>query len=135
VTKEESMPSEVVTAHGAPAPTGPYSPAILTTGTRTLWISGQIADGPDGQIVGGEDPEEQARECLRKLDALLAAAGASRTDVAKVVIFLVDIADRPAVAKARLEYFGDHRPASTLIEVSALALPGLRVEIEAFAVF
>ncbi len=128
------MPNQTITADGAPAPTGPYSPAVLASGTKTLWISGQIADSPDGGIVGGDNAEEQARECLRKLDALLAAASASKTDVVKVCVFLTDMADRPAVAKARVDFFGEHRPAATLVEVSALALPGLKVEIEAFAV-
>ena len=85
------MPNETVIAEGAPAPSGPYSPAILATGTRVLTISGQIADGADG-VVGGDDAGEQARECLRKLDALLQAAGASKADVVKVTIFLTDMA-------------------------------------------
>jgi len=129
------MPNEVVTAEGAPAPAGPYSPATLATGSRVLNISGQIAADADGPVVGGEDPYEQARECLRKLDELLRAAGASKADVVRVGIFLTDIADRPAVAKARVEYFGDHRPAATLVAISALVAPELKVEIEATAIF
>ena len=129
------MASEPITVPGAPEVTGPYSPAVVATGTRSLWISGQIADGPNGSIIGGDDAGEQARECLRKLDGLLGAAGASKTDVVKVCVYLTDMADRPEVAKARIEYFGDHRPAATLVEVSALAIEGLKVEIEAFAVF
>jgi reactive intermediate/imine deaminase len=129
------MPNETVIAEGAPMPSAPYSPAILATGTRVLSISGQIADGADGSVVGGDDAGEQARECLRKLDALLQAAGASKEDVVKVTIFLTDIADRPAVAKARIEYFGDHKPAATLVEISALVTPELKVEIEATAIY
>jgi reactive intermediate/imine deaminase len=129
------MPNEVVTAEGAPAASGPYSPATLATGTRVLNISGQIAGNPDGTVVGGEDAYEQARECLRRMDELLQAAGATTTDVVRVGIFLTDIADRPAVAKARVEYFGEHRPAATLVEISALVTPELKVEIEATAIF
>jgi enamine deaminase RidA (YjgF/YER057c/UK114 family) len=129
------MPYEVVTAKGAPAPAGPYSPATLATGSRVLNISGQIAANADGSVVGGDDPYEQARECLRKLDELLVAAGASKADVVRVGIFLTDIADRPAVAKARVEYFGDHRPAATLVVITALVAPELKVEIEATAIF
>ena len=128
------MPNETVIAEGAPAPSGPYSPAILATGTRVLTISGQIADGVDG-VVGGDDAGEQARECLRKLDALLQAAGASKADVVKVTIFLTDMADRAAVAQARVEYFGEHKPAATLVEISALVVPELKVEIEATAIY
>lgn len=128
------MPNEPLNAPGAPAPSGPYSPAVVATGSRTIWISGQIADGPDGSVVGGEDPGEQARECLRKIDALLEAAGASRSDVVRLGVFLTDMSDRAAVAEARVEYFGDHRPTATLVEISALVTPQLKVEIEAVAV-
>jgi reactive intermediate/imine deaminase len=129
------MPSEVVTAEDAHGPSGPFAPATLASGTRILSVSGQVAHDADGAVVGVDDAEEQARQCLRNLDALLRAAGASKTDVVKITVFLTDMADRPAVARARSEYFGDHRPASTLVEISALVTPELKVEIEATAVF
>jgi 2-iminobutanoate/2-iminopropanoate deaminase len=129
------MPNEVITAAGAAPPTGPFAPAVLATGTRVLSISGQIADGADGQIVGGDDAGEQAGQALRNLDALLVAAGAQRTDVVKISVFLTDIGDRAAVAAARAEYFGDHKPAATLFAVSGLVTPQLKVEIEATAIF
>jgi enamine deaminase RidA (YjgF/YER057c/UK114 family) len=129
------MPNEVVTAEGAPSASGPYSPATLATGTRVLNISGQIAGNPDGSVVGGDDAYEQARECLRRMDELLRAAGATKEDVVRVGIFLTNIADRPEVATARVEYFGEHRPAATLVEISALVTPELKVEIEATAIF
>jgi 2-iminobutanoate/2-iminopropanoate deaminase len=129
------MQNEVITAAGAAPPTGPFAPAVLATGTRVLSISGQIADGADGQIVGGDDAGEQARQALRNLDALLVAAGAQRTDVVKISVFLTDIGDRAAVAAARAEYFGDHKPAATLFAVSGLVTPQLKVEIEATAIF
>ena len=125
------MSHEIVTADGLPAPGGPYAPATLATGTRILTISGQIADGspvPD-------DAGEQARRCLANVEALLSAAGASRADVVRVGVFLTDMADRAAVAKARTEYFGEHKPAATLFQVSALVAPEYRVEIEATAIF
>ena len=129
------MPNEVVVPEGANPPSGPFAPATLATGTRVLNISGQIADGSDGSIVGIGDAEEQARQCLRNVDALLQSAGATRYDVVKIGVFLTDIADRAAVARARSEYFGDHKPASTLFEVARLVLPELKVEIEATAIY
>ena len=129
------MPNEIVVPENAGPPAGPYAPAILAQGTRVLTISGQIAEGPDSLLVGADDPEEQARQCLRNIDALLRAAGATKEDVVKVGVFLTDIGDRAAVARARVEYFGEHKPASTLFEVSALVSPELKVEIEATAVF
>jgi 2-iminobutanoate/2-iminopropanoate deaminase len=122
------MPNEIVAVEGVPAPTGPFSPAIVATGTRVLTISGQVAEGIDGA-------EEQARQCLLNIDALLKAAGATRQDVVRVGIFLTDMADRAAVGRARVEYFGDHRPAATLVEVSSLVSPELKVEIEATAIY
>src|SRR5262245_1170864 len=98
------MPNETVTAPGGSAPAPHYSQAVLATGTKTLSISGQIANSDDGSVVGGDDAYEQARECLRRIDGLLSAAGASKTDVVRVGVFLTDIADRADVTKARREY-------------------------------
>src|SRR5262249_44187256 len=124
----------IVVPEGADLPSGPFAPAMLATGSKVLSISGQIADGPDGAVIGGDDAEEQARQCLRNIDALLRSAGATRDDVVRVGVFLTDIADRAAVARARVDYFGDHKPASTLFEVSRLVAPELKVEIEATAI-
>ena len=76
----------------------------------------------------------RASACARSTQ-LLSAAGAAKTDVVRVTIFLTDIADRAEVAQARLEYFGEHRPAATLVEISALVVPELKVEIEATAIY
>jgi enamine deaminase RidA (YjgF/YER057c/UK114 family) len=65
---------------------------------------------------------------------LLAQAGATWTDVVKLTIFLTDIADRARIVPVGRKYFGETTPASSLVEVSALALPGIKIEIEAIAV-
>jgi 2-iminobutanoate/2-iminopropanoate deaminase len=65
---------------------------------------------------------------------VLAAGGASFADVAKVTIFLTDVDDRARINPVRQEFFGEARPASTLVEVSRLAIPGARIEVEAVAV-
>jgi 2-iminobutanoate/2-iminopropanoate deaminase len=124
-----------LTARGLPQPGGPFSPATVAEGARILSLSGQIAQDKEGRLVGGESAEAQARQCLRNLGALLEAAGARREDVVRVTVFLTDVADRAAVARAREEFFGEHRPAATLVEVSALVAPEYRVEIEATAVY
>ena len=129
------MPNETITAAGAAPPTGPFSPAVMATGTRVLSISGQIADGPSGEIVGGDDAGEQARQALRNIDALLVAAGATRADVVKISVCVTEFADRAGVAAARMEFFGDHKPAATLFRVAGLVTPQLKVEIEATAIF
>ena len=128
------MPHDVVTAAGLAPPSGPFAPATLATGTRVLTLSGQIADNSEGRRVG-DHAEDQARQCLRNIDALLQAAGASKTDIVRIGVYLTDIADRAAVARARAEYFGDHKPAATLFQVAALVAPEYKVEIEATAIF
>jgi enamine deaminase RidA (YjgF/YER057c/UK114 family) len=97
-------------------------------------LSGQVALDRDGKVVGAGNPEEQARQCLRNIDAVLRELGGSPSTIARVGVYLTDISHRAAVARARTEYFGDHRPASTLFAVSALVLPELLVEIEATAI-
>jgi enamine deaminase RidA (YjgF/YER057c/UK114 family) len=66
--------------------------------------------------------------------AVLAAGGCTFADVVKVMVFLTDVADRPLVNPVRQEVFGDTRPASTLVEVSALVIAGARIEVECVAV-
>jgi 2-iminobutanoate/2-iminopropanoate deaminase len=129
------MANEPIAGDGTPPARGHYSAAILATGTRVLEISGALAEGPDGEPVGGDDAEAQARQCLRNIDGILRAAGASKDDIVRIGVFLTEMADRPAVARAREEYFGSHRPAATLVAVKSLVLPEFRVEIEATAVF
>ncbi len=97
-----------------------------------IWVSGAVGVRADGSIP--DSVAEQAELALASIDACLNAAGASAEHVVKVNVYLTDIADRAAINPARQRYFGDHRPASTLVGVSALVLPALKVEIEAQAV-
>jgi 2-iminobutanoate/2-iminopropanoate deaminase len=129
------MAVEPIAGDSTPPARGHYSAATLATGTRILEISGALAEGPDGSPVGGDDAEEQARQCLRNIEGILRAAGATKDDIVRIGVFLTDMADRPAVARAREEYFGDHKPAATLVAVTSLVLPEFKVEIEATAVF
>jgi enamine deaminase RidA (YjgF/YER057c/UK114 family) len=107
---------------------------VLATGNKILLLSGQIGDDENGKPVSA-DAGEQARRCLQNIDALLGAGGATRSDVTRIVVFLTDMNDRADVAQARRDYFGDHKPAATLVAVSALVAPEFKVEIEATAVF
>jgi enamine deaminase RidA (YjgF/YER057c/UK114 family) len=88
----------------------------------------------EGRVLGGDDTAEQAEHVLRIMGELLAQAGATWADVVKLTIFLTDIADRARIVPVRRKYFGETTPASSLVEVSALALPGIKIEIEAIAV-
>jgi 2-iminobutanoate/2-iminopropanoate deaminase len=98
-----------------------------------LFVSGVVPVDRDGKLVGGEDVAAQARQVFENIGKVLAAAGATFADVVKVTVFLTDIADRPRINPVRQEVFGATRPASTLVEVSRLAVPGARIEVEAVA--
>lgn len=115
---------------GQLAPVSHYCHA--TRAGDRLWVSGTVGIAEDGSVPG--DTVEQFRIALDNLGAVLRAAGGAPRDIAKVTVFLTDIADRARINPLRQEWFGEHRPASTLVEVSALVLPELTVEIEAEAV-
>jgi 2-iminobutanoate/2-iminopropanoate deaminase len=97
-----------------------------------LFVSGIVPVDANRELVGG-DVVAQARAVFENMGEILAAAGCSFADVVKVTVFLTDIDDRPLVNPVRQEVFGDARPASTLVEVSALVIPGARIEVEAVA--
>jgi len=114
-------------------PTSPaYTQVVVARGTRTIYVSGQVATGP---AVDG-DFATQARSVYENLVIALEAAGARPADVAKLTTYVVDYGPelRPVIAEARRAVFGDHRPASTLVGVAALALPQFKIEVEAIAV-
>ena len=99
-----------------------------------LFVSGIVPVDEAGALVGEGDVVEQARQVFRNLGAVLAAAGAGFDDVVKVTVYLTDVDDRARINPVRQEAFGQARPASTLVEVSALAFAGAKLEIEAVAV-
>ncbi len=96
-----------------------------------LFISGVAPVDEAGKLVGGADVAAQARQVFRNMKLILDAAGAGFADILKVTVYLTDVADRRAINPVRQEFFGPARPASTLIGVAALAIPGMKVEIEA----
>jgi len=97
-----------------------------------IWVSGVVGMTADGHIP--EDTVAQFDIALDAMDACLRAAGGRPDTVTKVQVFLTDIADRALINPARVAYFGDHLPASTLVEVSALVDPRMKVEIECMGV-
>jgi 2-iminobutanoate/2-iminopropanoate deaminase len=99
-----------------------------------VFVSGVVPVDADGNVVGGDDVGAQARKVFENMGAVLRAAGCGFQDVVKVTVFLTDVDDRAAINPARQEVFGSARPASTLVEISRLAIPGAKIEVEAVAV-
>ena len=99
-----------------------------------LFVSGCGPVDAEGNLIGGEDVAEQTRQVLLNMQEILTAAGATFADIVKVIVYLTDVNDRTTINPVRQEFFGDARPASTLIGISELAIPGMKVEIEAIAV-
>ena len=98
-----------------------------------LFVSGFVPVDGEGHLVGGDDVVAQTRQVFANLAAVLTAAGATFAEVVKVTVYLTDIEDRARINPVRQDIFGDTRPASTLVEVSALTTPGAKVEIDAVA--
>lgn len=114
----------------APQAIGPYSQAVRAG--NLLFVSGQIPLPPDG----GPMPEgfaDQARQALSNLAAIVRAAGADLTAVAKVNVYLVDLGQFQLFNEIYAGFFGDHRPARAVVQVAALPR-GAQVEVEAVAV-
>ncbi len=126
------MKRQEIRVDGQAEPISHFTDAVRAG--ELLFVSGIVAVDGDGHLVCGDDVVEQTRQVFRNMAAVLAAAGCAFADVVKVTVFLTDIDDRPRINPVRQEVFGSARPASTLVEVSRLAVEGARVEIECVAV-
>ena len=123
------MTADIIYTHGAPAAVGPYSQAIRTG--NLLLTSGQLGLDPEtGNLPDGV--EAQAEQSLKNIDAILTAAGFTRTDVVKTTVFIRNMDDFGRVNGIYAAYFGEHKPARSCVEVSALPKGGM-VEIEVIA--
>jgi enamine deaminase RidA (YjgF/YER057c/UK114 family) len=122
----------VIAPDGAPAGRG-YSRVVTGRG-RLVVVSGQVAQNAKGELVGPGDPAAQARQVFENLGRCLAEGGAGFDDVVKLTLFVLDVADLPAVREARDAVIDTARPpASSAVQVSALFAPGYLVEVEAWA--
>ena len=122
----------VIAPDGAPAGRG-YSQVVTGRG-RLVVVSGQVAQNAKGELVGPGDPAAQARQVFENLGRCLAEGGAGFDDVVKLTLFVLDVADLPAVREARDAVIDTARPpASSAVQVSALFAPGYLLEVEAWA--
>lgn len=127
-TKKPRAKREEFAVPGLIAPISHYTDAVRFG--DLLFVSGLTGHDAKGNLAG-DDAATQTRQIMEQLKKVLTAAGATFADILKVTVFLTDVDDRTKINPVRKEYFGAAKPASTLVEVSRLALPGMKVEIEA----
>lgn len=125
------MTREELRVVGLPEPLSHYTDAVRAG--DLLFVSGVVPVDASGALVGGDDVVAQAEQVFRLIGLVLEAAGATAADVVKVTVFLLDKLDRERINPVRRAFFGEARPASTLVEVSGLVVPGARLEVEAVA--
>jgi enamine deaminase RidA (YjgF/YER057c/UK114 family) len=114
-----------------------FSQVVAATGARTIYTAGQVSIDERGGLVGAGDLIAQTVQAMRNVGLALAGAGATYADIVKITTYVVDYRPehRAAIGAARAPFFANGTPpASTLVGVTALALPGWLIEIEAVAV-
>jgi 2-iminobutanoate/2-iminopropanoate deaminase len=116
-----------------PDPLAPYAIAPGWQVGNLLFLSGQAAISPEGELVGVGDFGAQLVQVMANIDRVLEAGGSDRSRIVKVTIYLTDMANFPAIVEARRTYFTPPYPADTIVEVKSLALPELMLEIDVIA--
>lgn len=122
---------QVIKLH--PDPLAPLAVSPAWQVGDLLFLSGQAAIDEQGQIVGVDDFDAQLKQVFANIDRLIRAAGSSRDQIVKATVYLTDMANLPKIVAARKTYFTPPYPADTTVEVQALALPELMVEIDVVA--
>ncbi len=98
-----------------------------------IFLSGQLSRDSEGRLVGAGDMAEQTRQAIRNMQTVLEAAGGTLEDIVSIVVYTTDIRQFREIVEARMEFFKDKLPTSTIVEVNHLADPGLLIEFQAIA--
>ena len=129
------MPRQSITTNKAPQPGGHFAQAIAVEATgRLVFISGMVAQRPDGTIAGVGDIEAQTRQVCENLKAAVEAAGGTMDDICRVDVYVRNMEHFEKIHKVRREYFKNAPPASTMVEVTKMTSPDYLIEINAIAV-
>lgn len=99
-----------------------------------IFLSGQLSRDAEGRLVGPGDMAEQTRQAIRNMDLIMREAGGTLEDIVSIVVYTTDIRQFKEIVAARMEFFKDKLPTSTIVEVNHLADPGLLIEFQATAV-
>ena len=110
-----------------PAPVSHYCDAVRAG--NVLYISGVVAMDRDGRVVGTGDAARQTEQIFENISKVLSHVGADFSRVSSVLIHLTNMEDRARINPVRIRYFGEHRPSSTLVQVTSLVHPDLLVEV------
>jgi len=111
-----------------------FSQAWRVDGANTLvFVSGQAPISAGGELVGADDFEAQCRQVLENLATVVGEAGATLESIVKLTVFLTDMRTLPEYTRIKGEFFRGEQPASTAVEVTALARPEMLIEVEALA--
>src|SRR5271166_1749396 len=133
--REGTMPRQAITTDKAPRPGGHFAQAIAVEATgRLVFISGMVAQRPDGTIAGIGDIEAQTRQVCENVKAAVEAAGGTLADICRVDVYVRNMENLAPIHKVRREYFPSPPPASTLVEVSKFTHPDYLIEMSAIAV-
>ena len=129
------MPKQQVTSERLPRPSGHFAQATVAEARgRLLFVSGMLAKGADGRLVGVGDVAAQTRQVCENLKAAVEAAGGTLDDICRVDVYVRNMEHFDAIHAVRREYFSAPLPASTMVEVTKMTTPDALVEINAIAV-
>ena len=132
--KEIQMAKKTLNPEGMPVPRGSYSQVVISKPGRVVFIAGNTASDPSGNVTGLADVRAQTRYILEKIKMGVEAAGGTLEDIVCMNVFSTDARYHSQINEVRKEFLGREFPTSTMVQVVALARPELLVEINAIAV-